>query len=99
MNIHEFSNLRVSSLHLQQGLFASLALSVTLIGGQQLGRLEQAPQPVVAAQHYIAPQQHFKAFGPVSDTTGRYELAARTKPKSPARNQHLNVGCFKCSQP
>ena len=76
MNIHEFSNLRVSSLHLQQGLFPSLALSVTLIGGQQLGRLEQAPQPVAAAQHYIAPQQHFKAFGPVSDTTGRYELAA-----------------------
>ena len=76
MNIHEFSNLRVSSLHLQQGLFASLALSVTLIGGQQLGRLEQASQPVAVVKHHIAPQQHFKAFGPVSDSTGRFELAA-----------------------
>ena len=76
MHRQGFASFHISPLHLQQGLFASLALSVTLIGGQQLGRLEQAPQPVAAAQHYIAPQQHFKAFGPVSDTTGRYELAA-----------------------
>lgn len=51
MNRQQFSNMRVSSLHLQQGLFASLALSVTLIGGQQWSRLEAAPQPA-ARTHY-----------------------------------------------
>ena len=76
MNRQEFSNMRVSSLHLQQGLFASLALSVTLIGGQQWSRLEAAPQPVATVLHSAAPQQHFKAYGSVTDSAGRYELAA-----------------------
>ena len=76
MNRQDFSNMRVSSLHLQQGLFASLALSVTLIGGQQWSRFESTPQPVVTVQHSVAPQQHFKALGSVTDSNGRYELAA-----------------------
>ena len=76
MNRQDFSNMRVSSLHLQQGLFASLALSVTLIGGQQWSRFESTPQPVVTVQHSVTPQQHFKALGSVTDSNGRYELAA-----------------------
>ena len=75
MNRQEFSNMRVSSLHVQQGLFASLALSVTLIGCQQWSRWEPAPQPV-AALHSAIPQQHFKALGPVTEAAGRFELAA-----------------------
>ena len=76
MNRQDFSNMRVSSLHLQQGLFASLALSVTLIGGQQWSRFESTPQPVVTVQHSAAPQQHFKALGSVTDSKSGYELAA-----------------------
>ena len=76
MNRQNFSNMRVTSLHLQQGLFASLALSVTLIGGQQLGRWETTPQPVATVVHSVAPQQHFKALGPVTDSIGHFELAA-----------------------
>ena len=76
MNRKNFSNMRVSSLHLQQGLFASLALSVTLIGGQQWSRMEAATQPAATALHSAAPQQHFKALGSVTDPKGGYELAA-----------------------
>ena len=36
MTRQSLNQLRVSPLRLQQGLFASLALMVTLIGGQQL---------------------------------------------------------------
>ena len=76
MNRQEFSNMRVTSLHLQQGLFASLALSVTLIGGQQWARWESTSQPVTTALHSAAPQQHFKSFGSVAEGSGQFALAA-----------------------
>ena len=76
MNRQEFSNMRVTSLHLQQGLFASLALSVTLIGGQQWARWETVAQPVATVVHAAAPQQHFQALGAVIEGTGHYALAA-----------------------
>jgi len=49
MTRQSLSQLRVSPLRLQQGLFASLALMVTLIAGQQLQQWQQSPQqsPVV----------------------------------------------------
>jgi hypothetical protein len=36
--------MRISPLHIQQGLFAVLALLITLIGGQQFQRWEQNSQ-------------------------------------------------------
>lgn len=39
------AQLRISPLHIQQGLFALLALLITLIGGQQFLRWEQSQQP------------------------------------------------------
>ncbi len=75
MNRQGLSNMRVSSSHLQQGLFASLALLVTLVGGQQWGRWEQSPQPGTTVHHPVAAQQHFKASG-WAGSPGHYELAA-----------------------
>ena len=45
MTRQSLSQLRVSPLRLQQGLFASLALMVTLIAGQQMHHWQQSPQP------------------------------------------------------
>lgn len=56
------AQMRISPLHIQQGLFAVLALLITLIGGQQYQRWEQSQQqevPHVSIQHPI--QTHFSA--------------------------------------
>jgi hypothetical protein len=57
MNIQRLAQLRISPLHLQQALFASLALMVTLIAVQQFNHLNQSQhetliQPVY---HHAAP--------------------------------------------
>ena len=44
MNCQRAAQLRFSPLHLQQGLFAVLALLITLIAGQQFLRWEQNQQ-------------------------------------------------------
>jgi hypothetical protein len=54
--------LRISPLHIQQGLFAVLALLITLIGGQQFQSWNQSQQQDairVSIQHPI--QTHFSA--------------------------------------
>lgn len=52
---------RLSSLHIQQGLFGLLALLLTLIGCQQYLRWEQSqvPEPLISIQHPV--QTHFSA--------------------------------------
>ena len=76
MNRLGLSRIRLSSLHLQQGLFASLALLVTLIGGQQLVRFEQATQPVQTVLHQPAQQTHFSAIGSSAEVISGYALTA-----------------------
>ena len=51
------SSLHVSPLRLQQGLFASLALMVTLIGGQQLQHWQQQTSHF---ERPAMPQTHFR---------------------------------------
>ncbi|MBN3863238.1 hypothetical protein HCU66_13460 [Pseudomonas frederiksbergensis] len=64
MNRQGAARLRISSLHIQQGLFALLALLITLVGGQQLMRWEQSQQPEPVHQSIPhAPQTHFSALG------------------------------------
>ncbi|HEY0288315.1 MAG TPA: hypothetical protein VGC62_15095 [Pseudomonas sp.] len=41
MNTQRLARLRIAPLHVQQGLFASLALMVTLIAAQQFNRWNQ----------------------------------------------------------
>ncbi|MFK3793322.1 MULTISPECIES: hypothetical protein [Pseudomonas] len=72
MNRQRLAQMRIAPLHLQQGLFASLALLVTLIAGQQLQRWQdsEAPAPHVAVQHMT--QTH---FAPVSGQFTKAPLA------------------------
>ena len=55
--------LRVSPLRLQQGLFASLALMVTLIGGQQLQHWQQSQQSAPQFERAPMTQTHFRSVG------------------------------------
>ncbi|MFY0730911.1 hypothetical protein [Pseudomonas sp. NFX15] len=62
MNRQHAVHLHLSPAHIQQGLFAVLALLITLIGGQQFARWEQGQQPQaprVSMQHPT--QTHFSA--------------------------------------
>jgi hypothetical protein len=62
MNRQRAGQLRISPLHIQQGLFAILALLITLIAGQQFLLWEQSQQP--EAPHvsiHPAIQTHFSA--------------------------------------
>jgi hypothetical protein len=62
MSRQRAARLQISPLHVQQGLFALLALLITLIGGQQFLLWEQSQQP--EAPHLSiphAPQTHFSA--------------------------------------
>ena len=76
MNSQDLARMRISSSHLQQGLFASLALLVTLIGGQQLVRWEQATAPTNVVLHQPVTQQHFSAATSSTYAAGGYELMA-----------------------
>lgn len=51
MNTQRLATLRISPLHLQQGLFASLALMITLIAVQQFAHWTQKQQEVVQIHH------------------------------------------------
>ncbi|MDI3353360.1 hypothetical protein MO767_03060 [Pseudomonas sp. UYIF39] len=62
MSRQRAAQLRLSPLHLQQGLFAVLALLITLISGQQFQRWQQSQQqeaPRLSIQHPT--QTHFSA--------------------------------------
>ncbi len=66
MTRQSLSQLRVSPLRLQQGLFASLALMVTLIGGQQLQHWQQSQQQIPQFERLAMTQTHFRSVGSVA---------------------------------
>ena len=55
------AQMRISPLHIQQGLFGVLALLITLIACQQYLSWEnsQKPEPLISIQH--STQKHFSA--------------------------------------
>ena len=62
------AHMRLSPLHIQQGLFVVLALLITLIACQQYLRWENSQQPeapLVSMQH--ATQSHFSAVSSTQD--------------------------------
>jgi hypothetical protein len=65
MTRQSLSPLRVSPLRLQQGLFASLVLMVTLIAGQQMQHWQQSQQQTPAFERPAMTQTHFRPIGSV----------------------------------
>ncbi|TFY86215.1 hypothetical protein DYL59_23090 [Pseudomonas kairouanensis] len=63
MTRQSLSQLRVSPLRLQQGMFASLALMVTLIAGQQVQHWQQSQQQTPQFQRPVMTQTHFSSIG------------------------------------
>ena len=69
MNRQRAAHLRLSPLYFQQGLFAVLALMITLIGGQQFVRWEQSQQPDAARPTFQYPTQtQFSAVSSQADS-------------------------------
>ncbi len=70
MNSNLFSSLRISPLHLQQGLFASLALLVTLIVIQQYSQWSAADEATPSRQPFTYSQSFTHASASVARDTG-----------------------------
>ena len=66
MTRQSLNQLRVSPLRLQQGLFASLALMVTLIAGQQMQHWQQSQQQAPQFERPVMTQTHFRSVGSVT---------------------------------
>ncbi len=74
MTRQSLSQLRVSPLRLQQGLLASLALMVTLIGGQQLQHWQQSQPQTPQFDRPATVQTHFSSIGSVSADSTALQL-------------------------
>ncbi|MCP2075442.1 UNVERIFIED_ORG: hypothetical protein J2Y77_004878 [Pseudomonas lini] len=75
MNRHSAAQFRISSLHVQQILWAVVALLLTLFVGQQLLLWHQSQQPeapLVSVQR--APQTHFSAVGSLSEISASMRM-------------------------
>lgn len=77
MTRQSLSQLRVSPLYVQQGLFASLALMVTLIAGQQMQHWQQSQQQAPQFERPVMTQTHFRSVGSTAAdvTASRLRLA------------------------
>ncbi|ROM80320.1 hypothetical protein BK654_05360 [Pseudomonas brassicacearum] len=75
MNRQSAAQFRITSLHLQQVLWAVVALLVTLVAGQQLLLWHQSQQPeapLVSIQR--APQTHFSAVESLSEVSASMRM-------------------------
>ncbi len=77
MTRHSLSQLRLSPLHVQQGLFASLALMVTLIAGQQLQHGQQSQPQVPSFERPVTTQTHFRSIDRRSIGSVSADVAAK----------------------
>ncbi|WP_207867347.1 hypothetical protein [Pseudomonas sp. 58(2021)] len=75
------AQLRISPLHLQQGLFGALALLITLLACQQYLRWEQSqhPEPLISMQH--ATQTHFSAVSSSHAESGAMRMMDVDQPQ------------------
>lgn len=74
----------ISPLQIQQGLFASLALIVTLIGGQQYQRWTQAAEPLLQPTTHLSVQSHFSAVSSRPAEDMRLQLMSTEQVEAPA---------------
>lgn len=75
MNRQSAAQFRISSLHVQQVLWAVVALLITLVAGQQWLSWHQSQQPeapLVSIQR--APQTHFSAVGSLAEVSASMRM-------------------------
>jgi hypothetical protein len=89
MTRQSLGQLCVSPLRLQQGLFASLAVMVTLIAGQQLQHWQQSQQHAPQFERPAMTQTHFSSIG--SRTIGSASADA-TAPQLRVADQDSTLG-------
>jgi hypothetical protein len=65
MNSQRLAQLRISPLHIQQGLFASLALLITLLAIQQFQHWTSAQEATQIKQQFTYSQSYSTASAPV----------------------------------
>ncbi|CAH0135145.1 hypothetical protein E3Z27_00210 [Pseudomonas mediterranea] len=75
MNLQRAARLPITSLQIQQGLWAVLALLVTLVAGQQLllWHYSQQPEPAPVSIHR-ATQTHFSAVSSVAEASASMRM-------------------------
>ncbi|HEX8595167.1 MAG TPA: hypothetical protein VF682_18140 [Pseudomonas sp.] len=69
MNSQRLAQLRISPLHIQQGLFATLALLITLIAIQQFQHWSNAHEATRITQQFTYSQSYTTASAPVVKDT------------------------------
>ncbi|MBC3365701.1 hypothetical protein [Pseudomonas sp. SWRI154] len=75
MNRQRAAQFRITPLHIQQGLWAVLALLVTLVAGQQLLLWHESQQPEAPlVSTYRAPQTHFIAAGTLAEASASMRM-------------------------
>lgn len=84
MNRQRLAGLHLSSLHVQQGLFTSLALVATLIGAQQWQRWQQAPEPLLHSSAHVTVQTQFRAASSRPADSGHLSLMSNEQQQGPA---------------
>ncbi|WP_434696364.1 hypothetical protein J3P89_28350 [Pseudomonas sp. Z1-14] len=75
MNRQCAAQFRISPLHIQQGLWAVVALLITLLAGQQLMLWHESQQPeapLVSVQR--APQTHFTSVSNLADAAASMRM-------------------------
>lgn len=75
MNSQRSARFHITPLHIQQGLWAALALLVTLVVGQQwlLWQENQRPEAPAVSIHRAA-QKHFSAVGNVAQASASMRM-------------------------
>lgn len=94
MNSKRLAQMRISPLHIQQVLFASLAVLVTLIAIQQFQRWENAREASQIKQQFTYSQSYTTASAPMArDTSLKLNMTAveDTAPKSEVQHQQTWV--------
>ncbi|GFM80356.1 hypothetical protein PSCICN_10480 [Pseudomonas cichorii] len=70
MNSQHIAHLRISSLHIQQGLFLLLALLITLIAVQQFQRWDQSREATQTRQQIIKVSASYQNLTRTAQITG-----------------------------
>ncbi|RMQ48063.1 hypothetical protein ALQ04_02786 [Pseudomonas cichorii] len=71
MNSQHIAQLRISSLHIQQGLFLLLALLVTLIAVQQFQRWEQSREATHTQQQLVKVSTSYQSLMRTAQINGQ----------------------------